>query len=175
MHTSCKPHSPIHNMPVTRKRAKMSTDNGTIEIAPEQLEQAQELLDAVNLDEVTIEIIKVKVREYRLVDILDDEDKPILDEQGNPLKGRQPYTRTARIQNFVPLPIYNKMIATQKELRGGNIEEQIPLMTDLVLEVWQVSEPFMTLQKLNDGIDFPVIGALFKIFFNQNRLQKNRA
>lgn len=153
----------------------MSTHNETIEIDSALIEQGQDLLSAVNLDEVTIEIVKVKVREYRLVDALDDDGNPLLDEKGETLKYRHPYTRTAHIQNFVPLPIYNKMIAMQKELRGDKLEEQIPLMTNLVLEVWQVSEPWMTLQKLNDGIDFPVIGVLFKLFFNQSRLQKNKA
>lgn len=151
------------------------SNNGVAEITPEELEQAQDLLEAVNLDEVTIEVVRVKVREYKLVDALDDDGEPILDDDGKPLKYRKAVTRTAHIQNFVPLPIYNKMISLQQEMRSNGPEKQLPLMTGLVLDVWKVSEPWMTTEKLNNGLDFSAIGALFQLFFNGSRLQNNRA
>lgn len=151
------------------------SNNGVAEITPEELEHARDLLEAVNLDEVTIEVIKVKIREYKLVDALDDDGEPILDDDGKPLKYRRATTRTAHIQNFVPLPIYNKMISLQQEMRSNGPEKQLPLMTELVLDVWKVSEPWMTIEKLNNGIDFSAIGALFKIFFNESRLPNSKA
>lgn len=151
----------------------------SIEITSEQIEQAQKTLGAVNLDEVTIEIVDVKIREYKLVDVLDDNSEPVLGDDNQPLKYRKAVTRTAHIQNFVPLPVYNKMIGYQEKMKGIPLQErvfqeQIPLMTGLVLEVWQNTEEWMTLKRLNEGLDFEVIVQLFQLFFNTSRLQKNR-
>lgn len=148
--------------------------NNVTHITPEQSEQAIKMLEAVNLDEVVIEIIQVKVREYKMVDVLDDENDPVLSDDDKPLKYRKATTRTAHIQNFVPLPVYNRMLSLQKDLNSNNLELQIPIMTELVLEVWKVSEPFMTSKRLQDGLEVDVIGALFRRFFTTSRLQKGK-
>lgn len=150
-------------------------ENGTIEITPEQTQAAMEVLGAVNLDEVTNEIVRVKIRYYKEVDMVDDDGEPLLDEDNKPLKRRKVSTRTAEILNFVPLPIYSRMQGLRDKLTGGDTELQIDTMTDLVLAVWKLSEPWMTREKLCEGLDFSALGALFTRFFNESRLQKDKA
>lgn len=159
-----------------REETESSSVNGSLMmVTAEQMDAAQQVLDAVNLDEVTIEKIRVKVRIYKQVGVVDDEGNPLFDDEGNPLKSREVATRTALIQNFVPLPIYNRMIAQKHLLDGADISERITIMTDLVLAVWQGSEPWMTLEKLNEGVDYTVIMHLFTLFFNVSRLSNNKA
>jgi hypothetical protein len=156
----------------------MSTNNG-IEVAPgitvtkEQAEQAFESLAAVNMDEVTIERIRLKVRHYKLMDILDDDGNPVLDEEtGQPLKARKALVRTAEIQNFVPTDLYHQVISQQGKMQGANLEEAMAFMDKCVLRVWQISEPWFTAKMLDEGVDIQVKAALFHRFFDPNRLQR---
>jgi hypothetical protein len=134
----------------------------------------QPSLDIVNLDEVQLETIKVAIREYKDVDILDNEGQPIV-EDGTPLKRREAYVRIAHILNFVPLPIYHQAMVLKDQLESSDNGQKIEIMTDLVLQIWQLSEPFMTKKRLDAGIDFNVLGALFGRFFALNRLQNAKA
>lgn len=146
-----------------------------IAITSDETKQALETLGAVNLDEVLIETITVKVRTYKEESVFDDDGNPVLDDDDTPLTYRKPSTRTARIQNFVPVPVYHRMIALRDELSNAQQQKQLEIMADLVLGVWQVTEPWMTKKMLSEGVDFSVIGALFTRFFNTSRLQKNKA
>lgn len=159
----------------------MNNVNGNIEVAPgitvtqEQAEQAFESLSAVNMDEVSIEIIAVKVRHYKLVEILDDNEEPLLNEEtGEPLKARKVLTRTAHIQNFVPTPVFHEVLTQQHKMKGAGLEETMKFMDKCVLKIWQISEPWFTAKMLEEGVDLPVKGALFHRFFDPNRLQNLR-
>jgi hypothetical protein len=144
----------------------------TIELSQEQAESALQTLSAINLDEVELEIIAVKVRGYRNVEVTDDEGQPVPGPDGKPLTYRKPFTRMAHIQNFVPLPLYYQFIDMQGKFAGMSTTEQTRLMTTFVLEVWQLSEPFMDERMLGESVDLPVIGALFRRFFDQSRLNR---
>jgi hypothetical protein len=150
-----------------------NTQYGTIiELPQEQAEAAIQTLSAINLDEVELEIIAVKVRGYRNVEVTDDEGQPVPGPDGKPLTYRKPFTRMAHIQNFVPLPLYYRFIDMQSKFAGMSTTEQTKLMTSFVLEVWQNSEPWMTEEDLGKCVDLPVIGVLFRRFFDQNRLNR---
>lgn len=135
--------------------------------AEQEAMDALEVFGAVNLDEVVIETIKVKIRIYKEVDTLDDEGNPVLDDEGKPLKSRLPSTRTAHISSMVPMHIYNEMMAMEGKFDRSDVSKQIDAMFSTVLKIWQISEPWMTAQKLRDGVDFPAIVKLFRLFFDK--------
>lgn len=159
----------------------MTSQNG-IEVAPgvtvteEQAAQALESLSVVNMDEVSIERIRVKVRHYKLEDAKDDEGNPITDEEtGQPLKIRKVGVRTAEIQNFVPTDLYHQVLSQQGKLKDAPMDETMAFMDKCVLRVWQISEPWFTKKMLEEGVDFAVKIALFYRFFDPNRLSKLKA
>jgi|SRR3989442_2633782 len=149
----------------------MTTQNGVVdeEAARKALESIKEspprpiMPQAVNLDEVTIEIIPVKFREYKEEPLCYDDGEPLLDEQGKPRMRRVPKLRTARIQNLVPTDAYHHAMKLNDQ--GISEAEGMAIMEDLVLEVWRVSEPWMERKELTEGIDLPVVTELFTRFF----------
>lgn len=146
------------------------SDNGTIEIAgmavsPEQARNAMDTLKAVNLDEVSIEMIELKVRHYKEEAVTDEEGQPLFDEEDQPLVRRKPSLRTAHIQNIVPVDVYHEAMALGS--KGGSEAEAISAMTDIVLKIWQITEPRMSRKALVDGIGFEGIAALAGRFFDK--------
>lgn len=129
--------------------------------------EALDQLSAVNLDEVVLESYAVKVRVYKDVEVKDDEGNPVLDDNGQPLKSRKPGTRTAHIHSMVPMSIYNEMLALDQKLDKSDPAQSFNLMTDTVLKIWKISEPWMTKEKLLEGVEAPYILKLFRIFFDK--------
>lgn len=127
--------------------------------------EALDQLSAVNLDEVVLESYAVKVRVYKEVDILDDDGQPVLDDNGQPLKSRRAGLRTAQIHSMVPMSIYNEMLALDQKLSKSDPAQSFNLMADTVLKIWKISEPWMTKEKLLEGVEAPYILKLFRIFF----------
>jgi hypothetical protein len=147
----------------------MDTPNGTIDS-----EQAMQAIRAVNLDELVTETILVKVRCYKKEPVVDDDGEPVCDDDGQPLTYRKASMRTAHIQNIVPVDIYAEALSISQGFQGGMpTKEHINAMGDMVLKIWQISEPFMTRKMLiEEGIDGDVVMALFTRFFDKmNRLQ----
>ena len=136
-------------------------------LASEDALDALDLFGAVNLDEVVIETIAVKIRHYKDEDATDDEGNPVLDERGHPYKNRRPVVRTARISSMVPMNIYNEMIALEGKIDKADVSKQMDTMFQTVLKIWKISEPWMTADMLRDGLDFPVIVKLFRLFFDK--------
>jgi hypothetical protein len=154
----------------------MSKTNGTIEVTEQEVQKVIETFSAVNLDEVTNEAVRVKVSEFKEVDVLDDEGNPMLDPDGNPLKRRKPYTRTAEIYDLVPLPLYNRMVKLRDQIQNKRItqEEAIGPMGDMVYEVWKHSEPWMTKERFYETVHGETIVTLFTRFFFKSRLLNNK-
>ncbi len=144
-------------------------DIGGIHITQEQAQAAMQTMKAVNLDEVMIEVVTVKVRHYKEETITDDDGNPLLDGQGKPLTYRVPKTRTAHIQSMVPVDIYHKVMALNNQSLSAN--EMVDAMTDIVLEIWRITEPWMDRKTLIEGLDFEGIAALSERFFD--RLNQN--
>lgn len=121
---------------------------------------------AVNLDEVSAEPILVAVRE--LIEYTDEHGQ----------LRRRWQVRHAELETFVPMRIFNRMVATRQkaikererfEKHGGEVgTEEDPMvgwMVRQVLAVWQLTEPDMTYEALMDGLDFQKVNKLFTVFF----------
>lgn len=172
----------VNNSDVLEELKAMMGENGSVEasfekmkqiqpvqVSPEQAQQAAQAMRAVNLDEVNREVIEVKVFRYKEVPLFDDDSQPFCDEQGKQYVGREVVgTRTARIKNIVPVDSYHEAIEVSNGFNGGMPDrKQLDHMTDLVLQCWQISEPFMTKESLREGVDGERIMALFTRFFNK--------
>lgn len=155
----------------------MSTKNGNAEVTQEEAQQIVESFGAVNLDEVTNGYLNIKVSESREVDATDDEGHPLLDGEGKTLKRKEFYTRTAKIYDLVPYPLYNKMVKLRAQIQSKQLSQNdaIAPMGDLVLQVWQRSEEWMTPERFYETVHGETIAALFFRFFAKSRLQNSRA
>lgn len=140
------------------------------EKAQAQAEQALELVQAVNLDEATIEDIDVAFVEWDEVEGKDGK------------KRLKPRTRIATISTYVPMMLLNKMLAGQKKAQilkkrmdTGELEvEEDPMMVWIsrqVFAVWKLSEPDMTFERFEKGLDLEKVMGLFGRFFGST-LQK---
>src|SRR2546423_304119 len=146
-----------------------------VQVSPDQAKQAAQRVQAVNMDEVNREVIHVKVLCYRDVPLTDDDGNPFCDEAGKQYMGREVAgTRTARIKNIAPIDVYSQAIAIADGFQGGMpSREQMDTMTDLILQCWQISEPFMTRKDLVEGVDGERLLALFARFFNKENPPSN--
>lgn len=142
------------------------------EAAQAQAEQALEMVQAVNLDEVDIEDIEVAFVEY----------EEVTDKGGR--KRHKAHKRTAYISTYVPMRLLNKMLASQrkaqtlkKRVDAGQLEvDEDPMMVWIsrqVFEVWKLSEPDMTYERFEKGLDLEKVMGLFGRFFGST-LQKLR-
>lgn len=142
--------------------------DGDVRLDEATLAQAQTFFDglaAVNLDEVTTEVLRVGIRDYRE------------ETMENGQKRRIPWPRIAEIENFVPMKVFNRMMASRNRVlkerqiylsQGDRDDHEDPMigwMMSQVLAVWQLSEPDMTLERLERGLDFERVSALFTRFF----------
>jgi len=144
----------------------MMMQNGQVD--EETLEQARTFfnqVDAVNLEEVTTHVLCVAIRELVNQVELDD---------GIERRVRRARVRRAQIDTFVPMRIFNKMLATRDRVvrereaylqKGGEEDPMMIWMTNQVLNVWKLSEPDMTYEALVDGLSFDKISKLFAAFF----------
>ena len=122
---------------------------------------------AVNLDEVVAEPVSVAIVEYADV----SEEQP----NGSVSTRRRRTVRTALIDTYVPMSIFNRMMKMQRELRASTVaagggpdpERNFAMMTDAVLMVWKLTEPDMTRELLEEGLTFAKIGKLFALFFGE--------
>lgn len=148
--------------------------NGNPITQAQMMEQAKKIL-MVNADEVTREIIDVEIREFIDKPVLLNGGAPLLDGQGKPLTYREFVgKRTAHILNTAPVDIYARAVDIYNSNTGEAAnKEQIVAMGDVVFQVWNITEPFMTRERLlNGGIDGDEVIRLFMLFFDKmNRLQ----
>lgn len=143
-----------------------------ISVAMAQEQAAKRFLTeetGIDLEENAPEPVRVSVRDYKIVDLLDDEGNPIPDDEtGKPLKRIAYYNRTAVIETFTPTEMYMKVILLQDKLKQVNRDDKtayIRFYAQQVLEVWKLSEPHMTEERLLKILGFPKIQELFRLFF----------
>jgi hypothetical protein len=143
----------------------MSGDNN-------QLIAAQEFLQAsTSFDEVLPEPIKITWAEYvEYQETLED---------GRVITKRRLVKRVSEINTYVPVKILNRMMSSQEKIKrmqtlrakgqdqidGQTQQEMIDWMAAQVLNVWQLTEPDMTLEKLQEAFDFQKMFGLFNLFF----------
>src|SRR5262249_27419812 len=141
----CKRPLTIPNIALIRGEY-MSKSNGVTEMTLEDAQEVMQAVGAVNLDEVTNEVVRIKVSEFQEVEETDDQGNTTFDSDGNPFKRRKPYTRTAEIYDLVTLPLYNEMVKLRAQMQNNKVsqEDAIGPMGKLVYKVWQKSEPWVT-------------------------------
>lgn len=130
-----------------------------------QVEQTLDVAQQVNLDEVTIEDLEVAFIEYEETEGRDGK------------KHMRPYKRIATISTYVPVALLHKMLAGQKKaqilkarMESGELDlEDDPMMVWIsrqVFAVWKLSEPDMTFEHFEKGLDLEKTLGLFGRFFN---------
>lgn len=110
--------------------------------------------------------------EVNLVEYVEDHDPEVV------RAGFVPQIRTARISTFVPMKIFHRMLAGRERVmrlkqaaEGGEsaaIEhsaEYMDWVVEMVLDVWKLSEPWMTREALENGLDLDQVMELFERFF----------
>ena len=139
----------------------------------EQEELARKLLEAPTVfDDMLPEPIQVSIVTFVEEDVMVGNVK---------MRRRRPTARIAEIGTYVPMLVLNKMMKSQTKIKqlqdlranSGDTDvqtETMQWMAEQVCEVWKLSEPEMTPQKLMEGLDFKKILGLFNIFFG-NLLQ----
>lgn len=93
---------------------------------------------------------------------------------------RKPHIRVAEIYTYVPMKIFHRMMASQEKIRAiqevraraldGKLDDEsqqtmLHWMVDQVLQVWNLTEPDMTSDKLTEGLGFKKVIGLFGVFF----------
>lgn len=148
-----------------------------INLAEAQQRAAESFLDDdIDLAEIP-QPVDVAVREYRLVDMTDSEGNVLLGNDEKPRKRKQPYTRIACIETFVPTEMFFETVALRKKYEGAasmSQDEQLKFFAEQVLKVWKLTEEDMTYKGLISGLDFPKIQELFKRFFDSMTRKKRR-
>jgi len=146
-------------------------NNGTVEASFEQAKAPK----VVNRDEVTREMMHIPLSIYKDEPLTLDDGTPFLDEKGNQYIGRVVAgTRTAKIKNIAPIDLYTRAVAMFDGVEAGFsinklTKEQLDSMTDMLLECWKISEPFMTKEMLREGIDgLHLIEIFTQIFFRMS-------
>ncbi len=142
-------------------------------VSTHQMETFVEQGLAVNLDEATPDPVSVTVREWVEVQVPQPD--------GTSRTRRQWTTRQALIETYVPMRVFNRMLASRRvalaaraayqarEAAGTVEEETDPLllwMQQQVHAVWVLTEPDMTLQALQDGLTLQQVQGLFTRFFH---------
>lgn len=133
-------------------------------------EMARRLMESsTNFDEVLPEPVMV-----RIVEFVEYEAEL----NGQKVYRRKPVQRVAEINTYVPLRVLHKMMASQEKIRriqaaranpnqidGAMQQEMIDWITQQVLSVWKLTEPDMTAERLQEGLDLKKIMGLFSLFF----------
>lgn len=129
-------------------------------------------MESVDLEEMTISTVRVGIRDVLIVSDKDGTARRI----ANP--------RIAEINNFVPMRVFNRMLSSRNKVMklrqqhvmakdrpdvGEDVDPMVQWMLAQILEVWKLTpgEEDMTLERLEDGLDFPKIYKLFTIFFDK--------
>jgi len=146
--------------------------NGNTEVT---VQQARTMLDQglqINLNEVAPEAVEVSLREY----------VPVTEQgaDGQSRTRNKLVTTQHLIETSVPMKLFNRMVATQKRaqeqrrvwLAKTGAENQEPeddpmlaWQLQQVFVIWRLTEPEMTLDRLEMGLDIAQVQGLFARFF----------
>jgi hypothetical protein len=138
------------------------------EAQQQRIERALEADAGLDLEENAPQPVKVLCRERRLVDLLDDNGKPVLDDNGKPEQRYEYYARFALIETYVPTELLMQVMLLREktnEMRQYSEVDGMAFVCEQVLKVWKLSEPNMTLERLKRILDYPKIEGLFGRFF----------
>lgn len=133
----------------------------------------EHLMATTELEDVLPEPIRVSIVEFLEVNV---------GSEAEPIMRRRAVPRTAEISTYVPMRVLHKMMASQERIkqiqmmgakslakgdgpREGGQQQMLEWMTNQVLDVWRLTEPDMSADRLMDGLSFQKMFALFRIFF----------
>ncbi len=148
---------------MTRREEQSSAQQGEDEDEDGGREEQQQALEEelANLEEAAPLPIRVRIKRYETV----------LEEpggEGETLERRVLKSRVATIERHVQMRLYNRMVHRRTLLRRkDNVSEDewTEHIATCVLEVWQQSEPAMTKEALDEGLDADQFSELFRLFF----------
>lgn len=153
-------------------------DEYTVAANDEQVQSFLNSMDTVDLEDMSVSVVRVGIQDYKLVH--DPQYPGGMRRQANP--------RVAELLNFVPMRIFNQMLASRNRIlkqreqflktkaeENEAADPMIGWMLQQVLAVWKLTpgEEDMTLERLEDGLDFPKIYKLFSLFFDKMMKQMN--
>lgn len=159
------------------------THNNGHEPTPASVPTLAEMPALTNLTEALPSIIEVRFVEWQSHPLTDDEGQTLKDpETGEDLVYYEPKPRIARISPFVPMRVFNLLIASRDQLanlgsletavKAGQDVEQNPdfspmteWLREMVLMIWQQSEPQMSRKRFDAGLEFEQVFELFRLFF----------
>jgi hypothetical protein len=133
-------------------------------LTPEQVEDATRAIEVVNLDELLVETISVKIIENEAY------DAEGYDDGGNKIKVRhfRPVVRQVELRADVPSSVQMVALGLRNMVaNGATAEERIRGMVACVLAQWQLTEPDMTSKRLIQGLGAERITKLFTQLFSQ--------
>jgi len=148
-----------------------------LEDSDRSIAAAMTILDAVNLDEVTVEELKIAVIEHR--------PEAYTDEGGVERTRNRSYVRHAYISTHVPNRVFNQMIAGRaqllKDLKRRGIADKAEIQLEQakwainpVWWVWKLSEEDMTLERLDAILSGMQTQKLFLRFFADRTLPQKK-
>jgi hypothetical protein len=144
---------------VDKMPAPIASDEAMLANAEKTLDQ----FASVNLDEVVVEMIPVALREFKVIDVPNEAT-------GASIKRRVSTVRHTKIEAYVPMKIYNRVVAAREKMAKQypqGIPESVMAewMVDQIVSVWQQTEPDITADTLLDGLQPEQILGLFTRFF----------
>lgn len=129
-----------------------------VPVTAEQAAQAERSLDMVNLDEIVAQVVRVALTEWA-------PETYTSEVNGQEMTRYKPRPRVAEIALMPDVPTQLEAMNLGRSRRGTPIDEQVPDMLRLILKVWQLSEPDMTIERLQRGLDVWRISKLFQMLF----------
>lgn len=136
----------------------------------------------IDLNETMPAPVEVRFVEWIRKPLTFDDGEAVTGEDGEPLYTYEPKPRTAHIGTFVPMYIFNALIASRAEIarlqdlrKAVEADENVsdnaafaPMLEWVraqVLNVWQLTEPAMTETRFKKGLAFEQVYGLFGRFF----------
>lgn len=152
---------------------------------PQEEVTAQGALDnarLVDLNESMPMPIEVRFVEWSRKPLTFDDGEAITGEDGEPMYTYTAKPRTAVINTFVPMYLFNQLIASRQEIaklqdlrkaveKQEDVQEDaaftpmLEWMRKQVLGVWQLTEPDMKEERFKKGLAFEQMYGLFGVFF----------
>lgn len=139
-------------------------DDDAVALTPEQQQEAVEQINAVNLDELLVDTITVKINDripYKATGYDETTGEKIT------VIRFKPNVRDVELEASAPMYVQLKALALQREMKKLDTHTRLQRTAECVLEVWRLTEPDMTLARLVKGLGIEQIAKLFNVFFNQ--------
>lgn len=125
----------------------------------------------IDLEEVLPQPINVRFVEWVEEPVLNEDGTPVLI-NGMPEMTLVAKSRIQKLNTYVPVYMLTKVAAMKRKVQKAADDEDgdketaaLELFTDSVWEVWKLTQPSMTLQRLEKGLDFKQVKGLFARFF----------